>query len=65
LKKSKWKGPVYAISALTGDGTQQLLYDLQDALDLARDQDHERADKEAGDFEFNDPRFDPGRGSPA
>ncbi len=64
LKKSKWKGPVYAISALTGEGTQQLLYDLQDALDLARDQDHERADKEAGDFEFNDPRFDPGRRSP-
>uniref|UniRef100_UPI0040485454 GTPase ObgE n=1 Tax=Orrella sp. TaxID=1921583 RepID=UPI0040485454 len=64
LKKSKWKGPVYAISALTGEGTQQLLYDLQDALDLARDQDHERADKEAGDFDFNDPRFDPGRGSP-
>lgn len=63
IKKSKWKGPVYAISALTGEGTQQLLYDLQDALDFARDQDHERADKEAGDFEFNDPRFDPGRGS--
>jgi GTP-binding protein len=62
LAQSKWKGPVFAISALNGDGTQQLIWDLQDALDLARDSDYERADKAAGDFEFKDPRFDPGRG---
>ena len=62
IQQSQWQGPVYAISALTGDGTQQLLWDLQDALDLARDQEHEQTDLASGSFEFDDPRFDPGRG---
>jgi len=48
-----WDGPVYAISALTGDGIQPLLWALQDALDQSRAQDI--AD---GSHIPEDPRFD-------
>jgi len=58
---SKWKGPVYCISALTGDGTQQLIYDLQDALDQGKARDQRAQDIAAGTAEFEDPRFDPSR----
>lgn len=62
IEQSQWQGPVYAISALTGDGTQKLLWDLQDALDLARDKEHEQSDMDSGDFQYEDPRFNPNRG---
>ncbi len=32
----QWEGPVFSISALTGEGTQALMYALQEALDAAR-----------------------------
>jgi len=53
-----WTGPVYGISALTGDGTQQLVWALQDALDALRRQEQEEADKAAGTWVAEDPRFD-------
>src|SRR5690554_6612785 len=40
LASSHSKGPVFTISALTGDGTRKLIYALQDALDVARDKQH-------------------------
>ena len=61
LAQSNWSGPVYAISALTGDGTQQLIYDLQDALDRSKAIEQRAQDIEAGTAEFDDPRFDPNR----
>ena len=32
VKELNWQGPVYAISAVSGEGTKQLSYDLQAAL---------------------------------
>ena len=57
-----WDGPVYAISALTGEGTRRLVWALQDALDEMRRQEQEAADKAAGLFVSDDPRFDDTRG---
>jgi GTP-binding protein len=57
-KEYKWKGPVYAISALSGDGTQQLIWDLQDAIDAYRQEDNIAEDKADGTYIAEDPRFD-------
>ena len=57
-KEYKWKGPVYAISALSGDGTQQLIWDLQDAIDAYRQEDNIAEDKADGTYVAEDPRFD-------
>ena len=53
-----WKGPVFAISGLTGDGTQDLIYALQDALDAAARAEHETQDRADGSYIAPDPRFD-------
>ncbi|MGE4337364.1 MAG: GTPase ObgE [Pigmentiphaga sp.] len=42
-----WNGPVFAISALTGAGTQALAWALQDAVDEARASDPEPEDDNA------------------
>ncbi len=60
IKAYKWKGPVYAISALSGDGTQQLIWDLQDAIDAYRHEDNIAEDRAAGTY-VEDPRFDEAR----
>jgi GTP-binding protein len=64
IKASKWKGPVYSISALAGEGTQKLIWDLQDALDAARDIEQREQDIAAGTFIEEDLRFDTTRGTP-
>jgi GTP-binding protein len=51
LKRFKWDGPVFEISALNGEGCDRLCYAIQDYLDglrKARDLEEERAE---------DPRF--------
>lgn len=58
-----WEGSVYAISALSGDGTQQLIWDLQDAIDAYREIDNIAEDKAAGTYVAQDPRFDETRGA--
>lgn len=63
LKASRWKGPVYSISALAGEGTQKLIWDLQDALDAAREIEQREQDIAAGVFVEEDRRFDVTRGS--
>jgi len=62
LAASKWKGPVHAISALTGEGTQQLIWALQDALDAARDKQFRDEALPGAEDVAVDPRFDPKRG---
>jgi len=57
-----WTGPVYAISALNGEGTQQLIWDLQDAIDAYRRQDNLAEDIADGSHVAEDPRFDDTRG---
>lgn len=61
VTKSKWRGPVYCISALTGEGTQQLIYDLQEMLDKSKAAEQRAQDMADGTAEFEDPRFDPNR----
>ena len=45
LEKTGWKGPVYQISALTGDGTKPLTNDIMDYIE-------ERRERAAEDEEF-------------
>ncbi len=59
-----WKGPVFGISAVTGDGTQQLIWALQDWLDAEKQRDNIAQDKLAGIHIEDDPRFDPARSTP-
>lgn len=56
-----WEGPVYGISAMTGDGTQQLMWALQDWIDAEKDRDNIAQDKLEGVHVEDDPRFDPAR----
>jgi GTPase len=60
---SGWSGPVYCISALTGEGTQQLIYDLQEMIDKTKAAEQRAQDIADGTAQFEDPRFDPGRSS--
>ncbi|NLC35135.1 MAG: GTPase ObgE, partial [Alcaligenaceae bacterium] len=59
-----WKGPVFGISAVTGDGTQQLVWALQDWLDAEKQRDNIAQDKLEGIHIEDDPRFDPARATP-
>lgn len=61
ISRSQWQGPVFCISALTGEGTQQLIYDLQEMLDTTKAAEQRAQDIADGTAEFDDPRFDPGR----
>ena len=54
----KWTGPVFCISALTGDGTQELIWQLQDWLDAERNRAHLAQDQADGTYIAEDPRFD-------
>lgn len=60
----EWDGPVFAISALSGDGTQELIWRLQDWLDEQKARELREADIAAGIPVDDDPRFDPTRGGP-
>ena len=57
-KEFGWDGPVYAISALDGAGTQDLIWALQDYLDDVRRKEQDEQDKQDGTYVFEDPRFD-------
>lgn len=56
-----WEGPIFTISALSGEGTEQLIYALQDYIDEVKATENYAADKAAGLIEHKDPRFDPSR----
>ncbi|WP_459616009.1 GTPase ObgE [Bordetella sp. 2513F-2] len=60
-----WTGPVYGISGLNGDGTQDLIWALQDYLDAEREKEQVAADQAAGTYVHEDPRFDASRGDAA
>jgi GTP-binding protein len=55
IKRFKWKGPVFEISALTGLGCEKLCYALQDYLDSVR-REHDAAEERAIDprYQGND-----------
>ena len=64
-KALDWTGPVFSISALTGDGTQQLIWRLQDWLDADKRKSHLEQDKADGSYVAEDPRFDETRSDAA
>lgn len=57
-----WQGPVFAISALSGEGTQALIWALQDYLDEEKGREMVEQDKKEGTYMPEDPRFDESRG---
>src|SRR5690606_35806305 len=59
-----WKGPVFGISAMTGEGTQELIWALQDWLDAEKQRENIEQDKLEGIHVEDDPRFDPARLTP-
>lgn len=59
-----WTEPVFAISALSGEGTELLIYALQDFVDKVKTQENYAEDEAAGLLEHDDPRFDPSRQVP-
>lgn len=61
IERIQWKGPVFGISALTGQGTQQLVLNMQSWLDQQKAEEQRIADEAAADFEPDDPRFKPNR----
>lgn len=57
LERINWKGPVFSISALTGQGTQHLVLKMQEWLDQQKAEEQRIADEAAADYEPEDPRF--------
>lgn len=57
-KALNYQGPVFGISALTGDGTQDLIWKLQEWLDAERERANIEHDKAQGTYVAEDPRFD-------
>jgi GTP-binding protein len=53
-----WSGPVHTVSGLTGEGTQDLIWALQDYLDKENRKDHIAQDQTDGTYVAEDPRFD-------
>ena len=56
--KHCWNGPVYRISALTGQGTQELLLHIQEWLDAQREREQREQEVAQGTWVSDDPRFD-------
>ncbi|OZI42721.1 GTPase ObgE [Bordetella genomosp. 5] len=59
----EWNGPVFAIAAISGEGTQDLIWALQDYLDAEKQKDLIAQDQAEGTYVHDDPRFDTTRGS--
>ncbi len=57
-----WTGPVFTISALNGEGTKDLIWQLQDWLDAERTKEQQAQDLADGTKVAEDPRFDDTRG---
>ncbi len=55
LKSLEWKGPVFALSALTGEGTQPLIYALMEHLERIKQQEALSREPEGGEGEDDAP----------
>jgi len=53
IKAYGWKGPVFEVSALTGEGCQQLCYEIQKDLDAKRKERDDQEEHDA-DVRFHD-----------
>jgi len=61
VEQFDWHGPVFAISGLNGEGTQDLIWALQDYLDEEQRKDYILQDQADGTYVAQDPRFDAAR----
>jgi GTP-binding protein len=57
-KEFGWTGRVFRVSGLTGEGTQELIYALQDYIDEVNRAEQIAADQADGTYVAPDPRFD-------
>lgn len=57
-KALDWTGPVLCISALSGKGTQELIWQLQDWLDAENRKGQQQLERAEPDYVDADPRFD-------
>ena len=46
LAELEWDGPVYGISAVTGEGTEQLMSDLMSRIEALKEVEHEKAEED-------------------
>lgn len=60
-KRLQWEGPLFGISALTGQGCKQLVLTMQEWLDNQTKAELEAEEQAAANFEPDDPRFKPNR----
>lgn len=60
-ERLNWTGPVFEMSALTGQGTQALVLKIQSWLDQQQAEEQRLLDEAHADFEPDDPRFKPNR----
>jgi GTP-binding protein len=58
VEQFDWQGPVFTISGLSGEGTQDLIWALQDYLDAEQRKEYLIQDQEDGTYVAEDPRFD-------
>ena len=61
LERLNYKEPVFDISALTGQGTRELVLQIQSWLDQQQLAEQQREAEAQADFEPDDPRFKSGR----
>jgi GTP-binding protein len=61
-RKLDWTGPVFCISALSGKGTQELIWQLQDWLDAEHRKERQAQEQAEPGYADADPRFDHTRG---
>lgn len=61
IQRLDWKEPVFAISALTGQGTKEITFKIQSWLDEQRRAELEEQEKAADTYVEADPRFDENR----
>lgn len=57
VARLNWKAPVFAISALTGQGCKQLVLTMQDWLDQQSIKEQQAEEEASAEFEPDDPRF--------
>src|SRR5690606_29505982 len=65
VEQFSWQGPVFVISGLNGDGTQELIWALQDYLDAEQRKANLAQDQADGTYVAEDPRFDATRSDAA
>lgn len=59
IEELGWQGPVYALSALTGEGTRPLVYDLMQRLEALKGREGSSLADQPMEHEATEPSWDP------